>query len=121
MADWHAPPVPFGVRLRDLRRKNRLSQQLLAEHLGLSQRKVSDIETGRRTPTLQPEQYLLLSEILNVPLAELFGTRIKVQAPSRFGELIELAPDLTDHEIEVLVGVARQFIARAGVTSASGN
>ncbi|MGE3960123.1 MAG: helix-turn-helix domain-containing protein [Dehalococcoidia bacterium] len=113
MAANRTTPESFGSRLRDLRRRSRLSQRQLADIVGLSQRKVSDIETGRRPPVLLPEQYVQLTDVLQVSLAELFGYELPETEATRrrFDELLRLAPDLRDREISALVVVARQLIA----------
>lgn len=43
----------FGRRLRLLRRKHALSQELLAEKTGLSQKYVSELERGMKSPSWQ--------------------------------------------------------------------
>jgi len=44
-------PQTFGVWLRKLRRENRLSQVELSEAASIDQTYVSDLETGKKTPS----------------------------------------------------------------------
>jgi transcriptional regulator with XRE-family HTH domain len=42
----------FGARLRELRRKRKLTQVQVAEHSGLAQNHISELEKGVRMPSL---------------------------------------------------------------------
>lgn len=44
---------PLGQRMRQLRRKKRLLQKELAEKAGVTQAFVSDIEVGKKSPSLR--------------------------------------------------------------------
>ena len=64
--------MSFGENLQMLRRKNRLSQEGLAEMLGVSRQAVSKWELGEGYPEV--EKLLILSKKLNVSLDSLLGT-----------------------------------------------
>jgi len=61
----------FGRRVRQVREKLSLSQEALAERAGLHWTYVSEIERGRRGPSLDVVGRLALG--LGVSLAELFA------------------------------------------------
>lgn len=63
--------IMFRCRLRSLRKENHLSQQELAEILGVGSNTVSTWERGTRYPTL--EMIKKLSAFFNVSLAFLEG------------------------------------------------
>ncbi len=60
----------LGRRLRALRRLKRLTQQELAEEIGISVSLLSSIERGSKYPRL--ELLKKISRVLNVPLEEMF-------------------------------------------------
>jgi transcriptional regulator with XRE-family HTH domain len=62
---------PFGERLHALREQAGLSQQQIAEALGLTQRAYAYWE--RNPVALKPEQLLKLSEVLGVNVEELLN------------------------------------------------
>jgi len=62
--------VLFGRRLRQLRRKSSLTQERLAESIGVSVDLVSNIERGINAPSFTTLEKLAL--ILNVPVKEFF-------------------------------------------------
>ncbi len=59
----------IGRRIRGLRRLKRMTQQQLAESLGLSPSQISNIERGLKKP--QPALLEKIAETLNVPRDEL--------------------------------------------------
>ena len=60
----------FGVKVRSLRKKKKLSQEKLAEFINRDPRTVVAIETGKRNPTLKTIYKISLA--LKIPLSELF-------------------------------------------------
>lgn len=63
--------MSFGENLQTIRKKNQLSQEGLAEMLGVSRQSVSKWELGEGYPEV--DKLLLLSKKLNVSLDSLFG------------------------------------------------
>jgi transcriptional regulator with XRE-family HTH domain len=59
----------LGKRIREIRKRQRLSQERLAERAGISAQYVSNIERGKENPTL--DLLLRLSEALRVSLGQL--------------------------------------------------
>src|SRR5262245_50581659 len=59
----------FGKRIQEIRKARRLSQEALAERVGISPQYVSNIERGKENPTL--DMLFSLADGLKVGLAEL--------------------------------------------------
>ncbi len=59
----------LGARIRDIRKRRRLSQEKLAERAGISAQYLSNIERGRENPTL--DLLLRLADSLRVSLGEM--------------------------------------------------
>ena len=66
--------MSFGENLKKLRKRVNLSQNELANLLGINQYNISFWEIGRSEPNI--EQIIKLSEILNVPTDYLLGKDI---------------------------------------------
>lgn len=62
--------ILFGQRLRQLRRQNNITQERLAEFIGVSVDLISNIERGINAPSFETLEKL--AEILDVPIKELF-------------------------------------------------
>ena len=60
----------FGKRLREIRTSKRLTQETVAELIGIKPENYSRIENGLSFP--KPENIVKISEILGVEIAELF-------------------------------------------------
>lgn len=64
---------PLGERIAAFRNQRGLSQQQLAEKLGISQQLIGYWE--RRSTVLRPEQLIALAEVLNVSVNDLLGQK----------------------------------------------
>ena len=60
----------IGARIQQLRRIRGLSQEEVAERIGMSSKYLSSIERGRENPTL--DTFLKLSRALDIEIFELF-------------------------------------------------
>lgn len=63
----------FAFRVKKLRKAQKLSQQELAEVLGLTQTMISGIESGLRTTTI--EKLILLAKFFQVSTDYLLGLK----------------------------------------------
>ena len=63
----------FAFRVKKLRKAKKLSQQELAEELGLTQTSISGIESGLRTTTI--EKLILLAQFFGVSTDYLLGLK----------------------------------------------
>lgn len=63
--------MTLGERLQNLRKENRLSQEKLAELVGVSRQAVSKWETGLSNP--DTENLIKLGEIYNQPINKIVG------------------------------------------------
>lgn len=62
--------VPLGNRLKELRARHDLTQEALAEMVGVSRQSIISIEKGRYSPSVTLA--LRIAGILQVPLEEAF-------------------------------------------------
>src|SRR5690606_23916040 len=69
--DMARPPLTFGEHLQLLRKRLRLSQAVVARHVGVSRQSVSMWETDAARPTV--DMIPALAEILQVTPNELLG------------------------------------------------
>jgi len=107
----------FGARLRELRMKRGLTQIVLGELAGMSQGKVSDLEVGRGTPYLTPDEMTGLAAALEVHPGELLG--VPLPDIHRLNPIAQVTDALTDSDIEALTITARQLAsARAAALPA---
>lgn len=63
--------VAFGLRLKKLRNKANLTQEMLAEKIGLTRDFIALLETGRRRPSVKTIQKL--ARVLKVKSTDLLS------------------------------------------------
>lgn len=104
----------FGKRLCEMRERAGLSQQQLAERVGVSQRAYSYWE--RYAVTLRPDQLLKLSEALGISVEELVGSaqaRRKGTGPTgKMKQLFEQASKLPRGKQQQIAAVLEAFISQ---------
>lgn len=86
----------FKTRLREVRKRNNLTQQELADRVGLTKTSISCYESGTRTPTL--DTLIDLANELNVDVNYFLGTEEYMVASDDESFGINLAKD----EIELI-------------------
>lgn len=104
--------TPFGQRLHALREQAGLSQQQLADHLGLTQRAYAHWE--RKPVALRPDQLLNLAQALNVSVEDLVGsngTKKRGSGPTgKMKQLVEAASQLPRNQQQKLAAVLEAFV-----------
>lgn len=78
----------IGQVIKEARKKAGLTQNQLAEAIGMSEKNLGNIENGKQFP--QVNNFLHLIEFLDIPLAD-FGVIKNSQADKDKNELIKLA------------------------------
>ncbi len=86
--------MKLSETLFELRRRAGLSQEELAERIGVSRQAVGKWENGTSVPEL--EKLLALSEFYNVPIGELLGVEAPAEAPETPDAPVEAPPPAPD-------------------------
>jgi transcriptional regulator with XRE-family HTH domain len=99
----------FGRRLKILRKAKQLNQAELAERIGIETKYLSNLETGRRSPSF--EKTVALANALDVPMSSLFSfdqdeTDPKVLKKRLDGILAKATPG----QLRQIYGHARQVV-----------
>jgi transcriptional regulator with XRE-family HTH domain len=106
------PRPAFGQRLHELREAAGLSQQQLADNLGLSQRAYSHWE--RRPVALRPDQLRGLASALDVPVEVLLATEDRKKRGAgpvgKMRQLFEAASTLPRSQQEKILAILQPFI-----------
>jgi transcriptional regulator with XRE-family HTH domain len=104
--------MDISLRIKQLRKAAGLNVSQLAEAAGLSQSYLSEIEHGKKKPTV--DTILKLCSALNLSLADLFSDQPATPVPPHLRPLVEAARDLTPEQVELLLPIIREFKKRRG-------
>lgn len=96
----------FGKRLKELRLQANLSQEELAEHVGVATKTVSYWENAHNPITFN--KIPLIASALNIPVYKLF-VFLDVEEKAADKDYIELLQSKTGQEIAILFNVIEEF------------
>ena len=90
----------IGSRIREIRNKKGITQDQLAERVGISSKYLSSIERGKENPTLST--ILKLAQSLDVMPAEFF-THLEIEDPAkRKSMIIEMLNDVDADQLKLV-------------------
>ena len=99
----------FGRRLKVLRKANKLNQAELAEKVGIETKYLSNIETGRRSPSF--EKTVALAKALGVPMSALFSFDHDEADPKTLKRRIDASlAKATPQQLKQIYGHIRQVM-----------
>ncbi|WP_313559101.1 helix-turn-helix domain-containing protein [Ruminiclostridium cellobioparum] len=98
----------LGRRIREYRTKINLTQEYVAEAVGISAVFMSQLENGNRKPSL--ETVFNISNILNVPMDYLMKDSVIETDSSKMDELIALLKGRPEEEIAIVADTAREIL-----------
>jgi len=96
----------FGKRLKELRLQANMSQEDLAEYVGVATKTVSYWENAHNPVTLN--KIPLIADALNIPVYKLF-VFIDVEEKTADKDYIELLQSKTGQELDVLFNIVKEF------------
>ena len=98
--------MEIGERLRNIRKSKGLSIYKLSQDTGISQNHISDLELGRRKPSVETLKRLIVP--LGITLAELFNEYTEVSfLTEKERELVENYRTLPDNKADSLLNLSR--------------
>ena len=95
----------IGQRIRKIRKAHKLSQEQLAEYVGISTTHMSHIETGNTKLSLPV--LVDLAEVLEVHTDELLYDNNIIDRSSAMDEISHLLEDCSAQQIKILVDVLK--------------
>lgn len=101
--------VLIGARIKALRKQAGLTQEQLAERVGLDSRHLSRLEVGRHFPSLDSLE--LIASALNVPLVEFFQFPGDESVSELRAYLTKFAKRATDSQLRLATQVIKLFVA----------
>lgn len=105
--------MQIGIRLAELRRKNKYTQKQLAEALNLSQQVISNIERNATAPDL--EFLYGVAELYNVSLDELIGRKLNLPVEESYErKIVEVLGMMDEHKKELSLRLISEVAQHRG-------
>ncbi len=102
----------LGQKIRKMRLKRNLTQEILAEKVDISQRTLSGIETGENFVTAETLDKLV--DALGTTFEELFATNHYKEVPILAREISSIVETLSNdadrHKLEILYNVGKSLL-----------
>jgi transcriptional regulator with XRE-family HTH domain len=98
----------LGQRIREHRMKINMTQEALAEAVGISAVFISQIETGNRKPSL--ETVLKISTTLNVPMDYLMKDSLVESSSGKMDELVAMLKGRPEEEVALVTDTAKEML-----------
>ena len=90
----------LGLRIKELRIKNKLSQEKLAELVNIDRRSISNIECGNTFPLTSLSQ---IADALNTDLKNLFDFEYNDKSDKQIIEnIIQKLPELKSEQLKII-------------------
>lgn len=96
----------FGNRLKYLRLKANITQEDLAEHVGVSAKTVSYWENGHNPITFN--KLPLIASVLNIPIYKLF-VFLDLEEQEADKDYIKLLQSKTGQELDILINIVKEL------------
>lgn len=99
----------IGARIKVLRKQAGLTQERLAEQVGLDSRHLSRLEVGQHFPSLDSLERIAVA--LNVPLAEFFQFPVPDSTAAMREYLTKFAEQANESQLRLAVRVLKLVVA----------
>ena len=98
----------LGLRLREIRKKNKISQEKLAELIEVDPTTISNIENGKNYPSLNNLENLL--NVLNCTFVDIFDFEHKNSTANlieRINEILKENPEKIEEFYKILTAITK--------------
>ncbi|MBQ8459218.1 helix-turn-helix transcriptional regulator [bacterium] len=98
----------FGKRIKELRKQNNLTQEQLAEKLGVFQKQIGNIETGTTFTTMANLDKL--AKILGVEVQDLFNYNHKKSRNDLIDEINCMINSSSDESVQIVYKIVKDIL-----------
>lgn len=98
----------LGARIKELRKKAKISQEELAEKIGINYKNLSRIEAGRGYPTLETLE--TIAKVLNLEIRDFFEFQHLDSAGSVAEAINTIVKTASDKDMHIFLKVLRALV-----------
>jgi transcriptional regulator with XRE-family HTH domain len=106
--------MELGKNIARIRKLNKLTSTQLAKLVGIKQPYLSQIEKGKRSPSLEVIQKI--AQALDTTVSELLG-EVPLQLSDDMHRLVNTARDLNTEQVNALISLVRELANNYGDNS----
>ena len=103
---YNEDKLRFGQKIQEYRKKNHLTQAMLAEKVGVNEKQISRIESGFNYPNLNT--FIKMLSILDMQLSD-FNIDAETPKDEHYDELIYILKNSDKHELKLYLDVIRSI------------
>lgn len=93
----------LGTHLKEVRKRRNMTQEVLAELVGVTSQHISNIETGKTKVSLST--FIDIVNVLNISPEMVLAECMKNETPAVKSEIMDIIQDCTHKELKVLVQI----------------
>lgn len=98
----------LGARIKEIRKLRKMTQEKLAEKIGVDPKYVSFIEVGRSSPSLEALEKL--AQALDVDIKDLFEFSHHEARPASVEQIDGMLKAVSDDQLKILHRIVKAFI-----------
>lgn len=98
----------LGARIKELRKLRKVTQEKLAEKIGVDPKYVSFIEVGRSSPSLEALENI--AQALDVDIKDLFEFSHHEARPASIDQIYSVLETVTDDQLKILHRIVKAFV-----------
>ena len=98
----------IGKKIKEIRKKNQLTQELFAEKIGIEPSSLSNIENGKSFPSMVT--VLNIVDKFNITFDEFFDNKYLVNDINLEKEIIDIVKLLSYKDKQIVYRIIKQFV-----------
>lgn len=93
----------LGAHIKDIRERRNMTQEILAELVGVTSQHISNIETGKTKVSLST--FIKIVNELNIPPEMVLAECMKIETPVLKNEIMDIIQDCSQKELKIIAEI----------------
>lgn len=93
----------LGAHIKEVRKRRNMTQEILAELVGVTSQHISNIETGKTKVSLST--FIKIVNELNIPPEMVLAECMRFETPASKSEIMDIIQDCSQMELKILAEI----------------
>lgn len=93
----------LGAHIKDVRKRRNMTQETLAELVGVTSQHISNIETGKTKVSLST--FIKIVNELNIPPEMVLAECMRIETPALKSDIMDIIQDCNQMELKILAEI----------------